>query len=439
MNVKRILAGIITLAAACSVSMAAAAYQPYVSSRSVPSGIGTVGSPGDVNSDGKITVTDITKVAAHIKGKKLLDTDAQKSADVSGDGKITVTDLSKIAAHVKGKKLIGDKSTFKYSDVPEYSGSPAAAINKNVPYFTEYPTDVFETYSELDSLGRCGAAYASICKDLMPTEQRGEIGNIKPTGWHTTNYHEYIDDVYLYNRCHLIAFMLAGENANEKNLITGTRYMNVSGMLPYEEKVRDHINANPDAHVLYRVTPVFVGNELVARGVLMEAYSLEDGGTGLQFCVFCYNVQPYITIDYSTGDSHVTEEPKTIYCTGDVILHPKADVSSSTLAVIPAGAEVTYYRAKGDNWYYVKYNNIEGYAWNTYFSSEKPVIYVPEPEPEPEPEPTPASYVLNTSTKKFHYASCSEVKRIKDKNIAYDNDRSHIISMGYVPCKKCNP
>ena len=198
MNVKRILAGIITLAAACSVSMAAAAYQPDVSSRSVPSGIGT---PGDVNSDGKITVTDITKVAAHIKGKKLLDTDAQKSADVSGDGKITVTDLSKIAAHVKGKKLIGDKSTFKYSDVPEYSGSPAAAINKNVPYFTEYPTDVFETYSELDSLGRCGVAYASICKDLMPTEQRGEIGNIKPTGWHTTNYHEYIDDVYLYNIC----------------------------------------------------------------------------------------------------------------------------------------------------------------------------------------------------------------------------------------------
>lgn len=439
MNVKRILTGIVTLATACSLSIATLAYQTDVSSRSVPTGISTAGTLGDVNGDGVINVTDITKIAAHIKGKKMLSADAQKLADINGDGNINVTDISKVAAHVKGKRLIGDKSKFKYSSVPAYKGSPSVSINRNTPYFDDYPTNVFETYSNLDSLGRCGVAYANICKELMPTEQRGEIGSVKPTGWHTTNYHEYIDDIYLYNRCHLVAFMLAGENANEKNLITGTRYMNTSGMLPYEEKVRDYINANPKNHVLYRVTPVFVGSELVARGVLMEAYSVEDGGTGVEFCVFCYNVQPYITIDYSTGDSHVTEKPKTIYCTGDVILHPKADVSSSTLAVIPTGAEVTFYRQKGDNWYYVKYNNIEGFAWKTYFSNQKPIIKEPEPQPEPEPDPQPTTYVLNTNTKKFHYQSCSEIKKMKPEHKAYDNNRTHIISMGYVPCKRCNP
>ncbi|MBQ7582963.1 MAG: DNA/RNA non-specific endonuclease, partial [Lachnospiraceae bacterium] len=162
----------------------------------------------------------------------------------------------------------------------------------------------FENYSELDSLGRCGEAYANLCRELMPVEERGEIGYIRPTGWVQEKYEGIIpsDPPYLYNRCHLIAYCLAAEDANEKNLITGTRYMNVEGMLPFEELVANYLDAH-DNHVLYRVTPVFNGTNLVADGVLMEAYSVEDHGKGICFCVFCYNVQPGIEIDYGTGDS----------------------------------------------------------------------------------------------------------------------------------------
>lgn len=185
-----------------------------------------------------------------------------------------------------------------------YSGEPSVVVNNNEPYFSDGEiTDVsFENYSELDSLGRCGVATACIGTDIMPTEERGSIGQIKPAGWHTVKY-SGIDGNYLYNRCHLIAYCLAGENANEKNLITGTRYMNVDGMLPYENKVAKYMDKNPNNHVMYRVTPVYAGSNLVAEGVLMEAYSVEDNGAGINFCVFCYNVQPNVTIDYATGDS----------------------------------------------------------------------------------------------------------------------------------------
>lgn len=190
--------------------------------------------------------------------------------------------------------------------VPVYSGEPYAELNGNIPYFTdrEKTEDVFEHYSDLDTLGRCGAAYANICKELMPTEKRGEIGMIKPTGWHTVRYDDIISDKYLYNRCHLIGFQLAGENANEKNLATGTRYMNVDGMLPFENMIADYVKET-DNHVLYRVTPIFVGDDLVCRGVEMEAYSVEDNGEGTSFHVFVYNIQPGIEIDYATGDSWV--------------------------------------------------------------------------------------------------------------------------------------
>ena len=190
--------------------------------------------------------------------------------------------------------------------VPVYSGEPYAELNGNIPYFTdrEKTEDVFEHYSDLDILGRCGAAYANICKELMPTEKRGEIGMIKPTGWHTVRYDDIISDKYLYNRCHLIGFQLAGENANEKNLVTGTRYMNVDGMLPFENMIADYVKET-DNHVLYRVTPIFVGDDLVCRGVEMEAYSVEDNGEGTSFHVFVYNIQPGIEIDYATGDSWV--------------------------------------------------------------------------------------------------------------------------------------
>ena len=190
--------------------------------------------------------------------------------------------------------------------VPVYSGEPYTELNGNIPYFTdrEKTEDVFEHYSDLDTLGRCGAAYANICKELMPTEKRGEIGMIKPTGWHTVRYDDIISDKYLYNRCHLIGFQLAGENANEKNLVTGTRYMNVDGMLPFENMIADYVKET-DNHVLYRVTPILVGDNLVCRGVEREAYSVEDNGEGTSFHVFVYNIQPGIEIDYATGDSWV--------------------------------------------------------------------------------------------------------------------------------------
>lgn len=179
-------------------------------------------------------------------------------------------------------------------------------INNNIPYFTEEEkqrTDAFEFYSELDILGRCSVAYANICKELMPTEERGEIGHIKPSGWMQAKY-DNIDSNpgYLYNRCHLIAFCLAGENDNEKNLITGTRFFNVEMMLPYETMVAEYIDSHPDNHVLYRVTPVFENNNLVASGVIMEAWSVEDNGQ-ICFNVYLPNIQPGITIDYATGKS----------------------------------------------------------------------------------------------------------------------------------------
>ena len=198
---------------------------------------------------------------------------------------------------------------FELSDIPRYSGVPFCEVNNNKPYFQsdELITDSFRQFSELDSLGRCGIAFACIGTDSLPTEERGAIGMIKPSGWHTVRYDDLIEDKYLYNRCHLIAFELSGENANPQNLITGTRYMNVEGMLPFENRVHDYVE-NSNNHVIYRVTPVFEGNNLVANGVLMEGYSVEDSGTGICFNVFCYNVQPSIEIDYADGTSWISEQ-----------------------------------------------------------------------------------------------------------------------------------
>lgn len=194
-------------------------------------------------------------------------------------------------------------TTIYLNNIPAYSGSPYVAINDNIPFFTDedYTTDPFETYAALDSLGRCVEAFACIGTDLMPTEERGNISQINPSGWQSVWY-DNVDGKSLYNRCHLIGFQLSGENANERNLITGTRYLNVRGMLPFENMVADFVKET-GYHVLYRVTPIFDGNDLVARGVLMEGLSMEDDGDGLCFNVFAYNVQPGITIDYATGDS----------------------------------------------------------------------------------------------------------------------------------------
>ena len=201
--------------------------------------------------------------------------------------------------------------SFDLSSIPQYKDTPFVYINNNTPSFTEedYTTKSFEKYSNLDDLGRCGVAYANICKEIMPKEgeERQPIGSVKPSGWKTARYDNLIEDKYLYNRCHLIGYQLSAENANNKNLITGTRYFNVTGMLPFENMVHDYILKNKKNHVLYRVTPVYEGNNLVASGVQMEAYSVEDKGEGVCFNVYVYNVQPGIVIDYATGESRAKD------------------------------------------------------------------------------------------------------------------------------------
>ena len=200
-----------------------------------------------------------------------------------------------------------EQGSIDLSNIPEYNGEPYIAVNGNVPFFedTEVTATSFEEYSDLDNLGRCGIAMASVGQDIMPTEERGSIGQIKPAGWHTVKY-DCVDGKYLYNRCHLLGYQLTGENANERNLITGTRYLNVDGMLPFENMVADYVMETGN-HVMYRVMPIYTGNNLVADGVLMEGYSVEDQGEGITFCVYVYNVQPGVRIDYATGDSSLAK------------------------------------------------------------------------------------------------------------------------------------
>lgn len=196
--------------------------------------------------------------------------------------------------------------------IPAYDGAPYVEINNNLPEFSEQDKSraTFEEYSSLDALGRCGVAFALVGEETMPTEERGSIGEVKPSGWHTVRYNGLVDGNYLYNRCHLLGYQLTGENANDENLITGTRYLNTEGMLPFENDIADYVDRTGN-HVLYRVTPLFDGTNLVASGVEMEAYSVEDNGQGISFNVYCYNVQPGITIDYRTGNSSLTKEVAT--------------------------------------------------------------------------------------------------------------------------------
>lgn len=203
---------------------------------------------------------------------------------------------------------IDTSDEFDFDAIPKFDDEPYVIINDNVPDFdkSDYTTQSYETYGELDELGRCTSCISCIGTDLMPTEKRESIGSIKPTGWHSDKYAN-IDSHYLYNRCHLIGYQLTAENANERNLITGTRYLNVSGMLPFEDEIAEYVKATGN-HVLYRVTPLFKGNELVARGVHMEGSSVEDNGKSISFNIYCYNNQPGIKIDYKTGESSAVEE-----------------------------------------------------------------------------------------------------------------------------------
>lgn len=227
------------------------------------------------------------------------------------------TDLelnSNISATIT-ESITSDRITKVVSNIPEYSGEPYIEVNSNNPFFTdeELTTSSFEYYSALDELGRCGVCYACIGKELMPTEERGPIGMVKPTGWQIVKY-DFVDGGYLYNRCHLIGYQLTGENANTRNLITGTRYLNIEGMLPFENNIASYVSST-DNHVMYRVTPIFEGNNLLANGVEMEGYSVEDNGKGIYFNVYCYNVQPNVEIDYSNGNS---EKSNTIINYSDI-------------------------------------------------------------------------------------------------------------------------
>lgn len=201
----------------------------------------------------------------------------------------------------------GDEPSISLEDIPEYSGEPYVVVEGNEPDFSEEEITgkSFEEYSELDRLGRCQEALANVGEDLMPTEKRGSISEVKPSGWEN-EYYDFVDGGYVYNRCHLIAYQLAGENANEKNLITGTRYMNVEGMLPFENQVAEYVRDTGN-HVLLRVTPIYDGRNLVASGVQMEAESVEDHGKSVRFNVYCYNVQPGVEIDYATGENWLEE------------------------------------------------------------------------------------------------------------------------------------
>ena len=217
---------------------------------------------------------------------------------------VTLFGCSTAESEPAGTNNTNDKTQLITENIPDYTDKIYVEINGNKAKFSDEDkkrTDAFEQYTDLDELGRCGVAYANICKELMPTEKRGSIGMIKPSGWQLAKY-DSVDGKYLYNRSHLIGFQLAGENANEKNLITGTRYFNVEGMLPFENEVAEYVKETNN-HVLYRVTPVFKDTELVARGVKIEAYSVEDSGEGVEFNVFVYNVQPDITINYQDGTS----------------------------------------------------------------------------------------------------------------------------------------
>lgn len=253
------------------------------------------------------------------------------------------------------------------SDVPEFSGEPYVVINDNEPSFPaeDFTSEGFEEYSSLDALGRCGVAYANVGLETMPTEERGSISNVKPTGWKSVQY-DFVDGKSLYNRCHLIGFQLTGENANRQNLITGTRYMNVDGMLPFENMVADYVKETEN-HVLYRVTPIFEGDNLVASGVQMEAQSVEDKGEGVCFNVYVYNNQPGVTIDYATGDSWASDE-------------------------------------------------------------------------EPLDTGKQSTYILNTSSRKFHKPDCGSVDTISPSNKkSYTGTREELINQGYEACGKCKP
>ena len=298
------------------------------------------------------------------------------------------------------------------SDIPPYSGQPYADINGDVPFFHEMTTLAFDGYGPLDELGRCTVAYACVGPETMPKEKREDISSVLPSGWNDAEYTN-VDGGKLFNRCHLIGFQLTGQNANERNLITGTRYMNTEGMLPFENSVAQYIETTGN-HVMYRVTPLFEGDNLVAAGVLMEARSIED--PLVQFCAFCYNVQPGITIDYATGEStgpafHRSDEAvETLDSAGKT-----GDSAGETGD--PTGETRGAAGKAGD-----AAGETRGAAGET------------------EGTVGDWKYIINVSSRKFHLPGCESVKKMSKKNMqGWDGTREELIEMGYDPCKNCMP
>ncbi len=324
--------------------------------------------------------------------------------------------------------------TVNPQELPAYSGTPYIEVNDNVPDFDISDADngSFETYSELDSLGRCGVAYANIGLDLMPTEERGSIGSVKPTGWETIKY-DNVDGKYLYNRCHLIGYQLTGENANEKNLITGTRYLNMEGMLPFENMVADYIEETGN-HVLYRSTPIFEDDNLLASGVQMEAMSVEDNGEGILFNVYCYNVQPGVVIDYATGASQLGENTENIStttytATSDVNVRSAESTDSDVLGQVPYGGTIEVHSVSGD-WATVLYNGAIAYVAADYLT-EGEVVLETEPPVQQEVQQGIMVWIPRTGSKYHSNSGCSNMKN--PSQVSKDD----AISMGYEPCKKC--
>lgn len=322
---------------------------------------------------------------------------ALSGCSLSLDNKKPFDDFSYIWENDEGtasykKEISNTDEVITLSNIPEYISEPYVELNGNVPDFTDDErkvTEPFEIYSDLDPLGRCKMAYVNVCRELMPDEERGNIGSVKPSGWHTVKYNDLIEGNYLYNRCHLIAYQLAGENANEKNLITGTRYLNIAGMLPFENMINDYVDSTGN-HVLYRVTPIFKDNNLVASGVEMEGLSVEDNGTGICFHVYCYNVQPGVGIDYATGESWEADDSNELYLSGDVQTKEEMAVSGEMGNETASGEMIS------------------------------------------------RDFILNTNTGKIHLPECPDADDVADKNKEfYTGTIKELIEQGYSPCKRC--
>lgn len=351
--------------------------------------------------DAQTTETTTAEVTTEQKSTTVEVSTAQESATAETEAE---------QAKLTEADLLMDVSTLS---IPDYSSTDFYIVNDNVPFFSHtlknYDGDNFIYLSELDELKRCGTCIGLFSNSTLPTEERGEIGHIKPSGWHTVKYDKsVISDLYLYNRCHLLMYAVSGINDDERNLITGTRQFNLD-MLELENQVYDLLKYDENAKLLYRVTPLFEGDNLVAKGVLMEAATLGDDD-GLSFCMFIYNVQDGIVIDYATGESALAEgaaEAVTEECSEE-----------QTEEVTRSAEETTQY-------------------------IEETTQQITETETQTETQPATqpgTAYVANTNTKKFHYPGCSSVNQIKSENrMDYTGSRDDLINMGYEPCKRCNP